>query len=140
MRIYISTAMTGRSLADVERQQAEWSALLRDAGFEPVVPSYDPGAGQGVVIRDFGLIATCDAIVLDASRPSWGAAMEAYYGLTLGVAVVAVFPGDPRDASPFLRYVTTLAPDVGTAVEHLKFNVVKMGEWFVTSCEKELGE
>jgi nucleoside 2-deoxyribosyltransferase len=57
---------------------------------------------KGLVDADLDDIATCDAVLVNATRPSWGTAMEIVYARQSGKFIVAFF-GD-GDVSPWLLY------------------------------------
>ncbi len=139
MKIYVSTSMTGRTVASVERQQGDWSDVLRAAGLAPVIPHYAPRDEPAQIVpRDLALIATCDALLLDARHPSWGAACEMMFAAQRGKVVGAVYAGDPGLLSPFVIYhCVILGREVRDVVDRLKAvlgdGVTKRGEWLTIS-------
>lgn len=57
-----------------------------------------------IVEDDRGDIEGCTHLLVNASMPSWGTAMEVFYAYSLGVQVWAF--GAPKQRSPWLTYHT----------------------------------
>ena len=115
-RVYLS----GPPFAEEYRRRA--SALLREAGCEPVDPMRKDfrggteGREQEIVEGDLADIDSCDAVLADFTRPDEGTAMEAWYAHGRGVPVVAYTGGEP--AHPWTVYVSaSVHADLGAAVE-----------------------
>jgi hypothetical protein len=71
-----------------------------------------------IVAGDLADIAAADVVVVNASRPSWGTAMEVVYAHGGGKAVYAFGAGDRP--SPWLRHhCHGLFADAAAVVEHL---------------------
>lgn len=70
-----------------------------------------------IVEGDLADIQTCDVVLVNATRPSWGTAMEIPYARQMGKRIVVFGVARP---SPWLRYhadvvVETLADALGAA-------------------------
>ncbi len=120
---YVSLAMTNRTVDEVRRQQRQWSDALLAQGIRPVVPEYSPREDNvAVVERDFSQIAACDGLLIDLSRPSWGAAMELHHmARVLGRPCVGVFAGALGQLSPFAVYhCDFVRPTVRSAAAYLR--------------------
>jgi nucleoside 2-deoxyribosyltransferase len=104
MRIYLA----GPPFAEEYRRRA--TALLRDAGHDPVDPmrrDFRGGtAGHEAEIVDGDLedIRACDAVLAAFTAPDEGTAMEAWYAHSIGKPVVAYTGGEP--AHPWAVYVS----------------------------------
>jgi nucleoside 2-deoxyribosyltransferase len=102
-RVYLA----GPPFADEYRRRA--SALLREAGLEPVDPmrrdfrGRTEGYEREIVEGDLADIDACDAILAAFTAPDEGTAMEAWYAHTRGVPVVVYTGGTPLH--PWTRYV-----------------------------------
>lgn len=111
MRVYLAGPMHG--CGDV--QALEWRGLAADrlwrAGIDVIDPS-EIGDYRGreddvdpamVVSADLEAIASCDMVLANCWRPSYGTAMEiAIAKREHGIDVVAIVP-DTRKVSPWLR-------------------------------------
>lgn len=76
------------------------------------------GNERAIVEGDKRDIAGCDALLVNALRPSWGTAMEVKYAHTFGKRIVA-FVGFQRP-SPWLKYhCQYVFPDLEDAVTAL---------------------
>jgi nucleoside 2-deoxyribosyltransferase len=108
-RVYLA----GPPGADDYRRQA--SALLREAGWEPVDPFVRDFRGRTegheteIVEGDLADIDTCDAVLADFSEPDEGTAMEAWYAYRAGKRVVAYTGG--RKPHPWTVYVAEAVHD-----------------------------
>jgi nucleoside 2-deoxyribosyltransferase len=114
-RVYLS----GPPFADEYRRRA--SALLRDAGCEPVDPMRrdfrggTEGRESEIVAGDLADIDSCDAFLADFTRPDEGTAMEAWYAHGRGLPIVAYTGGEP--AHPWTVYVSaSVHADLADAV------------------------
>jgi nucleoside 2-deoxyribosyltransferase len=72
-----------------------------------------------IVARDEQMIDEADVVLVNASEPSWGTAMEVFYAKNLGKVVIAFTHSDA--ISPWLRVHTTaifgtLAQAIGAIV------------------------
>ena len=114
-RVYLA----GPPFAEEYRRRA--SALLLDAGLEPVDPMRRDFRGRTegneteIVEGDLAEIASCDALLADFTRPDEGTAMEAWHARGLGTPVVAYTGGTPPH--PWTVYVAaSLHADLEAAV------------------------
>lgn len=65
-------------------------------------------------------IVECDAVLVNAARPSWGTAMEIVYARTMGRYIVAVVPPD-GPVSPWLRvHCNRIVPTLSAACAELE--------------------
>jgi len=117
-RIYLA----GPPYADEYRRRA--SALLREAGLEPVDPMRRDfrGATEGreteIVEGDLADIRDCDAVLAAFTAADEGTAMEAWYAYSLAKPVVAYTGGSP--VHPWTAYVSrTICADLEDAVRAL---------------------
>jgi nucleoside 2-deoxyribosyltransferase len=117
-RVYLA----GPPFAEEYRRRA--SALLHDAGFEPVDPMRRDfrGRTQGheteIVEGDLEEIASCDAMLADFTRPDEGTAMEAWHAHVLGKLIVVYTGGTPPH--PWTVYVAqSVHADLTSAVAAL---------------------
>jgi nucleoside 2-deoxyribosyltransferase len=117
-RVYLA----GPPFAEEYRRRA--SALLSDAGFEPVDPMRRDfrGRTQGheaeIVEGDLEEIASCEAMLADFTRPDEGTAMEAWHAHVLGKRIVVYTGGTP--AHPWTVYVAhAIHADLESAVAAL---------------------
>ena len=103
-RIYLA----GPPFAEEYRRRA--TALLLDAGFEPVDPMRRDfrGSTQGheteIVERDLADIDACDAVLAAFTSADEGTAMEAWYAHSRGTPVIAYTGGSP--VHPWTVYVS----------------------------------
>jgi len=108
-RVYLA----GPPFADEYRRLA--SALLREAGWEPVDPmrrdfrGRTEGHEQEIVEGDLADIRSCDAVLADFGEPDEGTAMEAWYAHEQGVPVVALTGG--RAPHPWTVFVAASVCD-----------------------------
>ena len=117
-RVYLA----GPPFADEYRRLA--SALLREAGWEPVDPmrrdfrGRTEGHEQEIVEGDLADIRSCDAVLADFGEPDEGTAMEAWYARTLGRRVVVYTGGAPPH--PWTVYVAdAICADLDDAIAAL---------------------
>jgi hypothetical protein len=55
-----------------------------------------------IIDGDKADIVDSDVLLVNATRPSWGTAMEVFFAHSIGKRVLSVVPNDP--VSPWLRY------------------------------------
>ena len=115
MRVYLA----GPPFAEEYRRRA--SALLREAGHEPVDPMRRDFRGRTegneaeIVEGDLEDIRACDVVLAAFTAPDEGTAMEAWYAHSIGKPVVAYTGGTP--AHPWTVYVAReVCDDLGDAV------------------------
>lgn len=122
MRVYLAGPINGCTDAEANDWRAEAKRLL--AGHDCLDPMARDYRGleavtspAEIVEADCEEIASCDAMLVMALRPSWGTAMEIVYASQDDLRVVAVAPAD---CSPWLRYHTAyIAPTLEEAVAWL---------------------
>lgn len=108
MKVYLCGGING--LSDSEcADWREWSKLLlRHETLDPMRRDYRGKEDESVneIVRgDLDDILECDALLVNAVRPSWGTAMEIVYAHQLGKRIVC-FVGTGK-ISPWLRYHAT---------------------------------
>jgi nucleoside 2-deoxyribosyltransferase len=115
VRVYLAGPINGCG----DAQALDWRNLAADelahAGIEPVDP-FSLGDYRGregtvdaamIVNNDLIAIASCDMVLANCWRPSYGTAMEiAIAQREHGIAVITVVP-DVRKVSPWLRAHST---------------------------------
>lgn len=72
---------------------------------------------DAIVAGDLEDIANCDALLVNATRPSWGTAMEIVYAHQRGKRIVAAVGEGP--VSPWLRYHCEVVPTLQDALDAL---------------------
>jgi nucleoside 2-deoxyribosyltransferase len=114
--------LAGPPFSEEYRRRA--SALLLDAGLEPVDPMRRDFRGRTegneaeIVEGDLAEIACCDVMLADFTRPDEGTAMEAWHARGLGRPVVAYTGGTPPH--PWTVYVAaSVHADLEAAVAAL---------------------
>ena len=117
-RVYLA----GLPFAEEYRRRA--SALLAEAGFDPVDPMRRDFRGRTegheaeIVEGDLAEIASCNAVLADFTRPDEGTAMEAWHARDLGRPVVVYTGGTP--AHPWTVYLAhSVHADLADAVAAL---------------------
>jgi nucleoside 2-deoxyribosyltransferase len=71
------------------------------------------------ISEDLREIAESDALIVNATRPSWGTAMEIVYAHVLQRRVVAFVDLRETSVSPWLRYHCEIHPPLEEAVASL---------------------
>jgi nucleoside 2-deoxyribosyltransferase len=120
VRVYLA----GPPPADDYRREA--SALLREAGWEPVDPfrrdfrGRTEGHEAEIVDGDLEDIRSCDAVLADFSVPDEGTAMEAWFAHGEGKRVVAYTAG--AEPHPWTVYVAdAVCGELAEAVRALSY-------------------
>lgn len=120
---YLCGGIFGRSDAECVDWRATAGLLLRDS-FEIIDPMARDYRGREedcfreIVHGDLADIQKSSALLVNASRASWGTAMEVFHAYGLGKVVIA-FAAPP--VSPWLRYHTHgIAPAVESACQMVK--------------------
>ena len=115
-RVYLA----GPPFAEEYRRRA--SALLREAGCEPVDPmrrdfrGSTEGHEQEIVEGDLADIDSCDVVLADFTRPDEGTAMESWYAHSRGIPVVAYTGG--QWAHPWTVFVSVAVhADLDAAID-----------------------
>lgn len=124
MITYLCGGINGLSDADCRDWREVAKELLQTETLDPMRRDYRGKEDESVneIVRgDLDDIAASDFILVNATKPSWGTAMEMVYAVTAGKTVVA-FTGDAR-VSPWLRYhshrLFQTVEDAATSINHL---------------------
>lgn len=109
MTTYLCGGINGLSDADCRDWREYAKSLLKTQTLDPMRRDYrgrEDEAVSEIVIGDLADIQQSDVLLVNATRPSWGTAMEAFYGANIGKLVIAwVGPeGVSSGVSPWLRY------------------------------------
>lgn len=106
MRVYLCGGINGLSDDQCNIWRTAAKELLNKAEVvDPMARDYRGHEDQNVeqiVQGDLADIASCDVVLVNATRPSWGTAMEIVYAHQRGKLVVAFTEG--ARVSPWLRY------------------------------------
>jgi len=104
--IYLCGGINGLSDADCKNWREQAKSLLKGVTLDPMVRDFrgrEDQAGSMLVHADLHDISKCQFLLVNATRPSWGTAMELVYAHQSHKTVIAfVAPGNP--ISPWLRY------------------------------------
>jgi hypothetical protein len=106
--VYLCGGINGLSDSDCRDWREVAKGLLRTETLDPMRRDYrgkEDDSVASIVQGDLEDIAQCRFILVNATRPSWGTAMEMVYAYLEGSTIVA-FVGDAR-ISPWLRYHST---------------------------------
>jgi nucleoside 2-deoxyribosyltransferase len=105
MTTYLCGGINGLSDADCRDWREVAKAQLFTATLDPMRRDYRGREDESVteiVIGDLADINDCEIVLVNATKPSWGTAMELFYAASKGKTVIAwVKPGP---VSPWLRY------------------------------------
>ena len=110
MRAYLAGPINGCTDEEARGWREELKMRLAGSGIEwldPMVRDYRGKEDQSVdaiVHGDVADMRDSDVIVVNASRPSWGTAMEVVYARQLGKRILVWCPGS---VSPWLRFHAT---------------------------------
>lgn len=125
--VYLCGGINGLSDADAKNWREAATAALAAAGFivlDPMRRDFRGVEGDNVaeiVEGDLLDIAGSDVLLVNASRPSWGTAMEVAYANQEGRTSLIVAFGAGPNPSPWLVYhCDRLFPTVDEAVRFLK--------------------
>lgn len=124
MITYLCGGINGLSDAQCKDWREVAKSLLKTDTLDPMRRYYrgreDESANE-IVLGDLEDIKASHYILVNATRPSWGTAMEIVYAKTLGghVRCVVAFVGDAR-VSPWLRtHCTHVATTVEEACQYI---------------------
>lgn len=109
MKTYLCGGINGLSDADAKDWRAAASKALATDILDPMRRDYrgkESGNAEYIVLGDLQDIGSCDFVLVNASRPSWGTAMEIAYAMILHKYVVCFGAGD--FPSPWLVFHSTL--------------------------------
>lgn len=118
MKVYLCGGINGLTDGQAKDWREEARALINGECLDPMRRDYRGKEDESVeeIYRgDLADIVACDVVLVNASRASWGTAMEMVYARLMGKRVIAVVPSGP--ISPWLRkhsdlIVTTLTEAV----------------------------
>jgi nucleoside 2-deoxyribosyltransferase len=106
MVVYLCGGINGLSDADCKDWREAAKSLLTCDTLDPMRHDYrgiEDRVWTEIVAHDLADIQNSDAVLVNATRPSWGTAMEIVYARNMEKPVVAfVQPGQP--VSPWLKY------------------------------------
>ena len=108
MKVYLCGGINGLSDMDCKDWREESKHTLSAECIDPMDRDYrgvEEMAVVPIVTGDLADIRACDALLVNASRPSWGTAMEIVYAHQFGKTIIA-FTETPRP-SPWLLYHCT---------------------------------
>lgn len=127
MKVYLCGGINGLSDGECNDWRSEAKATLHAEAIDPMRRDYrgqEDESVDAIVLGDLHDIRQCDAILVNATRPSWGTAMELVYAHQQGTRkrpgvggkLIVAFVGGAR-VSPWLRFhsshvVETLAEAV----------------------------
>lgn len=120
MKIYLCGGINGLSDADAKNWREEAKTRLKDHEcIDPMRRDYRGVEYQHVdeiVKEDLKDIIDSDFILVNATRPSWGTAMELVYAQLHGKIVIAIVDITELNISPWLMYHTDhIENDLGMA-------------------------
>jgi nucleoside 2-deoxyribosyltransferase len=122
VKIYLAGPINGLSDEEAMGWRAEAKKLLQSYVIkDPMVRDYrvnEYGHEQDIVINDLKDIAECDIILVNASHPSWGTAMEMAYARMMFKTIVAFVPEGP--VSPWItHHATAVARSLSAAAHYI---------------------
>lgn len=107
--VYLCGGINGLSDSDCTDWREYAKTRLLHGTLDPMRRDYRGKEDESVseiVKGDLDDIAECPTILVNATRPSWGTAMEIVYAFGLGKRIIC-WTGDAR-ISPWLRYHSTV--------------------------------
>ena len=113
-------SLTDAEAKDWRREAADLLCARGMAVLDPMARDYRGKEDESVeliVKGDLDDIRSCDAILVNATRPSWGTAMEIVYASKLNGKKCVAFVDPGKPVSPWLRYHCTIATSLAAAVE-----------------------
>ena len=128
MKVYLCGGINGLSDDDAKNWRDVATRLLGGLGHTTLDPMRRDYRGveddnvDAIISGDLDDIDRSDALIVNATRPSWGTAMEVFYAATFRPAcpVVIIHPAD-KPVSPWLRgHSTTIVSSLPEAVAHLE--------------------
>ena len=105
MKTYLCGGINGLSDSDCRDWREVAKGLLKTETLDPMRRDYrgkEDEAVNEIVFGDLEDITQCGFLLVNATRPSWGTAMEIVYG-AIGERYIVAFVGDSR-VSPWLRF------------------------------------
>ena len=100
MRVYLGGPINGCTDEEAHGWREAVKPIIEAAGHEWVDPmdrdyrgrELEPGVAAEIVEFDKADIAFCDVLLMNCPKPSWGTAMEIFYGYMEHKTVFAVLP------------------------------------------------
>lgn len=127
MITYLCGGINGLSDEDCKNWREDAKAKLVTEHLDPMRRDYrgkEDESFHEIVLGDLDDIVKSDFVLVNATRPSWGTAMEIVYAHRAGCTIVA-FTGESK-VSPWLRYhVNILVKTPHEAIEII--NKLSMG-------------
>lgn len=110
MKVYLGGPINGCTDEEAHGWRESLKPLLSSLGYEAVDPmdrdyrgrEMEPGVAREIVQGDLADINACEVLIMNCPRPSFGTAMEVFYGYTAGKTVITVIPDDGKEPSPWL--------------------------------------
>jgi nucleoside 2-deoxyribosyltransferase len=124
MKVYLCGGIHGLSDDEATKWRERAKALLRNANvLDPMRRDYRgvkaDNSIDAFVQGDLRDIAESDVLLVNATRPSWGTAMEIVYARILGRRIVA-FLDSSTSVSPWLHYhCDAITPSLEEAVARI---------------------
>jgi hypothetical protein len=115
---YLCGGINGLSDTDCRDWREVAKSLLHTETLDPMRRDYrgrEDESVEEIVENDLIDIQESTFVLVNATRPSWGTAMEIVYASKAGLGIVA-FVGDSK-VSPWLRFHCTIHKDIETAVD-----------------------
>jgi nucleoside 2-deoxyribosyltransferase len=124
VKIYLAGPINGKTDDECKLWRKAAREAIEMAGHEVSDPMDRDYRGvenhfvDEIVLSDKQAIDSCDALLVNASKPSWGTAMEVMYGHTQGKPVASFC--EPHPVSPWLSFHSTVVfREAGDAVRWL---------------------
>jgi hypothetical protein len=122
--VYLCGGINGLSDADAKgwRDQATRSLWPLFEVRDPMARDYrgrEAANVKAIVSGDLADMRTSDALLVNASKASWGTAMEVYAAHSMGRFIVAFGAGE-RPSPWLIHHCDALAPDLSGALVHLQ--------------------
>ena len=125
-KVYLAGPIHGRTDAQCKAWRTEAASILGVHDVQCMDPMEHDYRGiedefaEELVARDKEWIEECDVVLVNASEPSWGTAMEVLYAESVGSQVVAFT--DAESISPWLRvHATAIFGTLAQALEGILF-------------------
>lgn len=120
MKVYLAGPIFGCEDKEAKEWRSIATAYLDTEVLNPMDRDYrgrEDAHAQAIVLRDKEAIKAADTVLVMASRPSWGTAMEVLYASDARKWIIAVVP-EGAPVSPWLRYhVDNVVPTLVAAIK-----------------------
>lgn len=121
MKVYLCGGINGLSDSQCKDWREESKRLINHETVDPMRRDYRGAENDNVdriVTEDLNDIAQCDIVLVNATKPSWGTAMEIVYAKQASKIVVC-FIGTGR-ISPWLQFHSSkIVVDLAAAAEFI---------------------